>query len=152
MSPLQFKDYVISQRITRWRIQKEVDATTKKVNNILSHESKDGNAKNILHFASDDIGKIKIDTVSETLKQIVGLRANLFDKDRNVKSWRSNELKFLDTKKASLEKMLDSLLRTQTSIITNLKVLKRKSDESTEFQAETSRKKRRVHENKRKAD
>ena len=86
------------------------------------------------------------------LRKIVRLRANVFEKDRNVKSWRSNELKFLDTLNACLEEKMDSLLRTQTSIITSLKVLKRKSNETTELQAETSRKKKRVQENKRKAE
>lgn len=165
MAPLQFKDYVISQRIARWRLQREVDEFHQKVNNILNPSSKDGNAKNVQHFSSQDIGQIKkgdlykaeastkcieniINSVSQMQLKIVDLRANLFDKDKNVKPWRANDLKFFDEKKTSLDKMKESLIQTQTSLITILKLLKRKSDISTEYEAEAKRKKKRAQKTK----
>ncbi len=51
MAPLQFKDYVTSQRITRWKIEKDVTRLEQKVQNVLSPESKDGRAQNVARFS-----------------------------------------------------------------------------------------------------
>lgn len=50
MSPLQFKDYVLTQRITRWRLQNEIEQQTRKYSTLMNPDSKDGNAMNIAHF------------------------------------------------------------------------------------------------------
>ena len=53
------------------------------------------------------------------------LRTNLFDKDMNVKSWKASELKFFDSNKENLENIIRSAEKMQSSIITNVHILKR---------------------------
>ena len=53
MAPLQFKDYVTSQQITRWKIEKDVTHLKQKVQNVLNSKSKDGRAQNVARFSSE---------------------------------------------------------------------------------------------------
>ena len=55
MAPLQIKDYVTSQRIAGWKIEKEVTHLKQKVQNVLSPESKDGRAQNVARFSNEVI-------------------------------------------------------------------------------------------------
>ena len=126
MAPLQFKDYVTSQRITRWKIEKDVTHLNQKVQNVLNSESKDGRAQNVARFSSEVMRTVRpgdsfkaesckkviqqmLDEVTVKLQEIVNLRSNLFDKNLIVKQWRANELKFLDSKKSSLEELKNTL-------------------------------------------
>ena len=136
MAPLQFKDYITSQRITRWKIEKDVTHLKQKVQNVLNSESKDGRAQNVARFSSEVMRTVRpgdsfkaesckkviqqmLDEVTVKLQEIVNLRSNLFDKNLIVKQRQANELKFLDSKKSSLEELKNTLQKTQEAIITN---------------------------------
>lgn len=168
MAPLQFKDYVTSQRITRWKIEKDVTHLNQKVQNVLNSESKDGRAQNVARFSSEVMRTVRpgdsfkaesckkviqqmLDEVTVKLQEIVNLRSNLFDKNLIVKQWRANELKFLDSKKSSLEELKNTLQKTQEAIITNANLLKRRTNSTTERDAEAKRQKRSSAKNARKS-
>ncbi len=54
--PIQFKNEVLEQRHTRWKIQRTVNEWKKRVNNLLRGGSKDGNSQNIQRFSTDELG------------------------------------------------------------------------------------------------
>lgn len=145
-----------------------VEDLIKKANILLSSESRDGRAINIVLFSKETVGKIKsgdlskaesankvlenlIADASKAVKEICDFRTSLFDKDMNVKSWKANEMKFLDSCKINLENIIRSAEKIQSSIITNVNVLKRKINPQAEKTAEEKRKKRRVTESKRRS-
>ena len=168
MAPLQFKEYVIAQRISRWKTEKGLNDLRKKIENQLDPESRDGRAQNMARFSAETINKIKpgdlfkaessqkvvkklLDEVLKKKEEILQLRSNLFDKDMNIKPWRANELVFYDSKKTLLEDLNNSLQKTNTMIITNINLLKRRANASAEQTAETKRKKRSARVNARKS-
>ena len=55
MTTCQFKEYVISQRIIRWRIRKKTDELLQKINNVLD---KDNHAIHVVHFSQECLSKI----------------------------------------------------------------------------------------------
>ena len=59
--PQQFKDYAISQRISRrWKMEKEVTEIGQTIKNHTNAESKDGRAQNVIHFSAVNMsGQIK---------------------------------------------------------------------------------------------
>ena len=59
MAPLQFKEYVIAQRISRWKMEKGLTDLRKKIENQLDPESRDSRAQNITRFSAETINKIK---------------------------------------------------------------------------------------------
>lgn len=124
MAPLQFKEYVIPQRVSRWKIEKGLTDLQKKIQNQLDPESRDGRAQNIARFSADTINTIKpgdlfkaessqkevrnlLDEVLKKKQEITELRSNLFDNNMNIKPWRANELMFYDSKKTLLEEQQD---------------------------------------------
>ncbi|CAB3978155.1 Hypothetical predicted protein [Paramuricea clavata] len=168
MAPLQFKEYVITQRISRWKIEKGLTDLQKKIENQLDPESGDGRAQNIARFSAETINKIKpgdlfkaessqtvvqirLDGVLKKKQEILNLRSNLFDKDMNIKQWRANELRFYDSKITLLEELKNSLQKTHTLIITNTNLLNRRTNASVEETAEAKRKKRAVRKNAQKS-
>ena len=114
VSQLQFKDYVATQRITRWRLKNEIEQQARKYSTLMNPESKDGNAKNIAYFLSglltafkpgdmsraefcqERIEKAIKDIEEQTAVVLRRKRSNLFDSNNQVKHWRANELEFLD--------------------------------------------------------
>jgi hypothetical protein len=139
IAPLQFKNYVIEQRVSRWKIQKTIDLLKNSFENIFSDESKDGNAKNVRKFASemtsfktgdkakaltaqDIIEKLlaKVNDVSCTISE---KRSMLFNTANEVKPWKANELKFYDNKLDGLKSMKVKLEESHTTIITNCNLL-----------------------------
>ena len=69
-------------------------------------------------------------------------RSSLFDKEHNVKPWKANELRFLDAKITLLEESLKRLQNTDSDIITNMKLLKRKVSAESDTACESKRKQR----------
>ena len=131
MAPLQFKDYVISQRNSRWKIEKGLSDLQKKIENHLNPESRNGKAQNIVRFSADTVNTIKpgdlfkaessqkdvqslLDEVLKKKQEITELRSNLFDKDMSIKPWRANELMFYDSKKTLLEETKNNLPHRRT--------------------------------------
>ena len=54
ISPVQFVQYVLGQRILRWQIVKGFDQVKQFYENITSDNSKDGYASNIKEYTTDD--------------------------------------------------------------------------------------------------
>jgi hypothetical protein len=167
IAPLQFKNYVIEQRVSRWKIQKTIDLLKNSFENIFSDESKDGNAKNVRKFASemtsfktgdkakaltaqDIIEKLlaKVNDVSCTISE---KRSMLFNKANEVKPWKANELKFYDNKLDGLKSMKVKLEESHTTIITNCNLLSRKISSKNDAEKECKRKRKRAQENSRKS-
>ena len=74
-------------------------------------------------------------------------RSALFNRD-NVKPWKAYELKFDDDKVAEAEVMKCKLEECQTNIITNIATLKRKLSSVNDEIAESTRKLKRLQENR----
>ena len=53
LAPLQFKNYVLEQRITRWKIKEDCRLLEENIEKLFNKESKDGNAINVQRFMSD---------------------------------------------------------------------------------------------------
>ncbi len=164
MAPIQFKEYVISQRTVRWKITKDCEKQRKRVMSIIDPDSKDGNAINVVRF-SNTLSNFKPGDKSKAessqklieklesecqviLKYVMELRSKLFDSDNNVKLWKANELQFLDAKKSSLESLLKIVHSTHSGIIGNVNLLKRKIDNGSDQNAEAKRKKCEVNRTK----
>lgn len=157
MSLLQFKDYVATQRVTRWRLKNEIELQARKCNALMNEDSKDGNARNISHFGNGllttfkpgDISKAEscqeqivneIKDVEEQIALVLKKRSNLFDSNNQVKHWRANELEFLDEQKTALDGVYSKLQSTHSTIISNVNILKRKLDMQQDRNVESKRK------------
>ena len=138
------------------------------VDNILSAESKDGRAQNVVRFSNETLRTIKpgdsfkaesgrkaiqqmLDEVTAKLQEIVNLRSHIFDKNLTVKQWRANELKFIDAKKSLLEDLANVLQKTLGTIITNTNLLKRRTNATAEQGSEAKRQRRSSNRNARKS-
>ena len=133
--------------------------------NVFGFCSKDGNSINVVRYSSSDLGSIRtgdkskaescqkliaklINETEGMLKYIIDLRSKLFDLKNNVKLWRANELQVLDSKISDLKELLKQLHTTQSGIVSNLSLLKRKIDDTSDFTAEEKRKKSVVNKTK----
>ena len=104
MTPCQFKEYVISQRIIRWRIKKKTDELLQKIKNVLDKDNKDGHAINVVRFSQEYLSKITagnmakaershsviedlITVTNRALTELKECRSQLFDQECNVKPW-----------------------------------------------------------------
>ena len=142
MAPLQFKDYVLSQRISRWRLLNKIEEQSRKYSALMNSDSKDGNAMNVAKFGSGQLTTFKIGDLSkaefcqERIEQAIrdiedqitlvrSKRSGLFDSNNEVKHYRANELEFLDEQKDVLEGVHNKLKRAHTMILSNVNVLKR---------------------------
>eukprot|EP00794_Sanderia_malayensis_P004310 gene4309-4881_t len=132
--------------------------------NILNADSKDGRAQNVARFSSELMRTVRpgdsfkaessrnviqhmLHEVASKLQDIV----HLFDRSLTVKTWQANELKFLDSKKSSLEELNNTLQKVQEAIITNINLLKRRTNSTTEQDAEAKRQKKSSARNARKS-
>ena len=158
MAPLQFKDYVLTQRISRWKTQNEIEEQCRKYSALMNSSSKDGNAMNVVKFGSGELTTFKPGDLSkaESCQEQIGQaiknveaqitvvrrkRSDLFDSNNEVKHYRANELEFMDEQKDLLEGVLNKLKRTHTVIVSNVNVLKRKLDIQQDKEVESKRKK-----------
>ena len=158
MAPLQFKDYVLSQRISRWRLQNKIEEQSRKYSALMNSDSKDGNAMNVAKFGSGQLTTFKIGDLSkaefcqERIEQAIReieeqitvvrrKRSYLFDSNNEVKHYRANEFEFFDEQKDVLEGVHNKLKRTYTMIVSNVNVLKRKLDIQQDKEVESKRKK-----------
>ena len=58
MAPIQFKKYVVPQRVMRWKTTREVEDLLHKISNILDPGSKDGNAINVVRFSKPQLSQM----------------------------------------------------------------------------------------------
>ena len=167
MAPIQFKKYVVPQRVMRWKTTREVEDLLHKISNILDPGSKDGNAINVVRFSKPQLSQMTagdrakaershslleglITQTSRKLAQLKENRSKLFDKEHNVQQWRANELRFVDSKLKSAEEWLKRLQQTSTTILTNVNLLKRKVATETDAASEAKRKRRSQKKNEKK--
>ena len=159
MAPIQFKEYVVSQRVMRWKTTRELEDLLHKINNILDPGSKDGNAINVARFSKPQLSQMTagdrakaershslleglITQTSNKLAQLKENRSKLFDKEYNVRQWRANELRFVDSKLKSAKEWLKRLQQTSTTNLANVNLLKRKVATETDAASEAKRKRR----------
>ena len=149
MSPLQFKNYVVSQRLLR----KKFNDKLKKVNNEfqdLINGGKSGNSYNVIKYTSDDsmfVAKdvrraentLKVLTdlqnkICELKKMFIQYRSNLFNSEHKIKDWEANELAFYDKLIENCIEMYDQTEPKCNKIQSVINDLKRKfsSDEADE--------------------
>eukprot|EP00794_Sanderia_malayensis_P008471 gene8471-9378_t len=128
MAPLEFKDYVTSQRITRWKIEKDLTHLMQRAQNILSAESKDGRAQNVARFSGE---------LMRTVRPGDSFKA---ESSRNVIQHMLHEVAL---------KLQE--IKVQEAIITNINLLKRRTNSTTEQDAEAKRQKKSSARNARKS-
>ena len=167
LAPLQFKNYVLEQRIARWRINEECKSLEDSFQNFFNRESKDGNAINVQKFMSE-LANFKTGDKARVLsaqgvvekflfreaevnKKVSEKRALLFNKVNDVKAWKSNELNFYDQRLDQLKILRMKLERCQTKIITYVDMLSKKVSENADLEENSKRKQKRSNENARKA-
>ena len=147
MSPLQFKNYVVSQRLLR----KKFNDKLKKVNNEfqdLINGGKSGNSYNVIKYTSDDSmfvvkdvrraeNTLKVLTdlqnkICELKKMFIQYRSNLFNSGHKIKDWEANELAFYDKLIENCIEMYDQTEPKCNKIQSVINDLKRKfsSDEA----------------------
>lgn len=136
MALLQFKNYVLEQRITRWRIDEGCKLFEGSVQNLFNKEGKDGNAiyvqrfmSKLAHFKTGDkarslsaLGVIEKSLLKEAEinQRFSEKRALLFNKVNDVKAWKAIKLNFYDQRLDQLKTLRMKLETCQTKIITNV--------------------------------
>ena len=166
MSPLQFKNYVVSQRLLR----KKFNDKLKKVSNEfqdLINGGKSGNSCNVIKYARDDsmfVAKdvrraentLKVLTdlqnkICELKKMFIQYRSNLFNSEHKIKDWEANELAFYDKLIENCIEMYDQTESKCNKIQSVINDLKRKFSSDEADEKEDRRKKQRKAENEAKA-
>ena len=109
ISPVQFENYVMSQRHQRWSVEKEFKAVEAFFESATSKESLEGNAINIRKYTSVDASKfLAKDTkraentveyvnrlysrLNKLKKLVLNFKSSLYDSEYVVKHWKANEL------------------------------------------------------------
>ena len=113
LSPVQFKDYVISQRVIRWKLVSTVEEIKKSFNDLLvTHSS--GYGENVVKYTSEEASQFTVkdlrrpENTSKIIKEllvkindasslITTYHSNLFDGNHVIKSWKVNEMAFYDS-------------------------------------------------------
>ena len=132
--------------MTRWKISEEFKSFASQVNNLFNNESKDGKAMNVQKYSSKLVNiqvgdKAKALSSKELVDQmlrkeatmqqrVTDRRTSLFNKDNEVKSWKANELMFLDQMLDNIKSEKIKLQRCQTNIISNIELLNESARES----------------------
>ena len=158
LAPLQFKNYVLEQCITRWKIKEDCTLLEENIENLFNKKSKDGNAINVqrfmselVHFKTGDkaralsaqgIVETFLSREAEINQRVTEKRALLFNKVNDVKVWKANELNFYDQRLDQLKSLMMRLEMYQTQIITNIKVLSRRLSESADLREDSKRKRK----------
>ena len=117
----QFRQYYLSQRILRWKLQCKVNTILTNVQKFSDKECKDGNVMNIVKYTTNDIksfqagdvkhientleyvNHIKLKSLTKCKDFLKSYRSGLFNHDHDIKFlWKTNELNFYDN---ALEKL-----------------------------------------------
>ena len=165
---LQFKSYVLGQRVTRSKIKDRVSNIILKVDKMLDPNNKDGNAINVTKYSSAltsisvrdvhciENTKLKVEKFLQELSDVKEIieasRSSLFNEKMNVKSWKANELVFHEKQIEVIEEKVTELSYIHSKISANALTLKRKFPESITKSSETKRRKTRQAENKKKSE
>ncbi len=109
ISPVQFENYVMSQRHQRWSVEKEFKTVEAFFESATSKESLEGNAINIRKYTSVDASKflakdtkraentveyvnILYSRLNKLKKLVLNFKSSLYDSEYVVKHWKANEL------------------------------------------------------------
>jgi hypothetical protein len=157
--------YVTGQRQSRWKIKQRLDSM--RLYEIKLAESKDGHWQNIRKYVGDQVMLTSkdmkpaercvefmagiIQEVDSFIVECKTLRSNLFDKENTVKSWKANELLFLENIIKDLSAIDAKMVKAKGDIFQNVCYLRRRVLESEAIQHDNSRSNRRMKENKRKS-
>ena len=113
LSPVQFKDYVISQIVIRWKLVSTVEKIKKSFDDLLvTHSSRYG--ENVVKYTSEEACQFTVkdlrrsENTSKIIKEllvkindasslITTYRSNLFDSNHVIKPWKANEMTFYDS-------------------------------------------------------
>ena len=164
--PSFFKNYCISQRSIRYKINQKVCKAETTTNNMLNLETHDGNILNFLRFSNKEytprIGDKNIVMASKILlseqltsiktiiTEISKYKSNIIDSKNKVKDWQSNELQFYNNNLTELKKLNTLLIEKETQLNTNTEHLRQQMDLPMHDKFEKQRKQRRVKEHVRK--
>ena len=141
-SPLQFREYIISQRILRWKVKSLLKSDEQNANRLIV-DGKSGQSQNIKkysgedtsHFIAKDVKRAEnseilltqlLKKLSGNKDKVAGYRYDLFDKELNVRPWKANELDFYDSIIEEYGKLENILSVTSSKIRNNHKNLERK--------------------------
>ena len=139
-SPLQFREYVISQRILRWKVKSLLKSDEQNANKLIV-DGKSGQSQNIKkysgedtsHFTAKDVKRAEnseilltqlLKKLSGNKDKVAGYRYDLFGKELNVRPWKANELIFMTVLLKSMSNwkiLCQSLLLKLETIIKILK-------------------------------
>ena len=109
LSPAQFKDYVISQRVIHWKLMFTVEKSFDDL--LVTHSS--GYGENVVKYTSEEASQFTVkdlrrsENTSKIIKEllvkindasslITTYHSNLFDSNHVIKSWKANEMAFYE--------------------------------------------------------
>ena len=167
ISPMQFKNYVISQRYHRWLIMKEARAVDLFYRNFASADSMEGNAINLRNYTNDDYSSFtardvkRVENTYSYLQQlqrklvsvkekITKLRSNLYDMNHVIKPRKANELLFYDGRMSCITDMETDIKAQKGKLNFTLQCLRRKFFKSDVESMEEKRKLKRKAQNQKK--
>ena len=160
-SPLQFREYVISQRILRWKVKSLLKSDEQNTNRLIV-DGKSGQSQNIKkysgedtsHFTAKDVKRAEnseilltqlLKKLSGNKDKVTGYRYDLLDKELNVRPWKANELDFYDSIIEEYVKLENIVSVTSSKIRNNHKNLKRRFfNVDIEVQEEKRKRKRKL--------
>ena len=164
VSPVQFQNYVMSQRHQRWSIEKEFKAVQAFFDSAASKDSFEGNAINIRKYTSSDASKClakdtkrtensidyvnRLNTELNNLRKLIlNFKSSLYHSEHVVKAWKANELMYYDGKFVEISIMMQHISDLDRELNKTLQSMKRKFSNFDIDLAEKKRKRRRQAEN-----
>ena len=140
MPYLQFRSYLLGQRVTRSKLKNIISNIISKVDKVLYPNNKDNNAINVAKYSSRltnisvrdvhcvENAKLKVEKFLQEqsdIKEIIEAACNsLLNEKMSVKSWKVNELAFYDKQLEVIEERVKELNNFHTKISTNALTLK----------------------------
>ena len=160
-----FERYVTGQRESRWKLKQKMDRMRSYETKLA--ESNDGHWQNVRKYVGDQANLTSkdlkpaercvefmsriIEEIGTFIVECKTLRSNLFDKENTVKTWKANELLFLENTIKNLLAIEGKMVKAKGDILQNINYLKRRVVESDAIQHDNTRCTRRTKENKRKS-
>ena len=143
VSPEQFRQYYLSQRILRWKLQCKLNTILTNVQKFSDKECKDGNVMNIVKYTTSDIksfqagdvkrientleyvNHFKLKSLTKCKDSLKSYRSGLFNHDHDIKFlWTANELNFYDSALEKLtepEHQIEKIVSELLTVLTELK-------------------------------
>ena len=163
--------YVTGQRESCWKLKQKMDRMRSYETKLA--ESNDGHWQNIRKYVGDQANRTSndpsercvefmsriIEEIGTFIVECKMLRSNLFDKENTVKTWKANELLFLENTIKNFLAIEGKMVKVKRDILQNINYLKRRVVESDAIQHDntcctrrTKKKQAQVIEEKRKTE